>query len=184
MEIALAACVLRGWRASDESTLAHHANNPNVADNLRDIFPQPYSPADARHWIKRNAGVSPQTQFAIVVDGAAVGGIGVTILTDIFRRSAEIGYWLGEKYWGQGIMSEAVPAVTRYAFETFDLARVFAYVFASNPASARVLEKAGFALEGRLRNHVTKNAVTMDELVYGILASNDCGSVSAKETTS
>jgi RimJ/RimL family protein N-acetyltransferase len=170
VNFALSRCVLREWRDGDEPSLAHHADNPNVARHLRDGFPQPYTLRDAAAWIASVRNAAPPMQFAIVVDRHAVGGIGITMQHDIFRRSAEIGYWLGEDFWGRGIMAEAVAAVTAYAFRTFDLAHVFAGVFEGNRASARVLEKAGFALEGRLRKHVTKNGVTMDELVYGAIA--------------
>src|SRR5438552_16555683 len=123
---------------------------------------------DGVAWVRKQAGEVPQTQFAIDVDGAAVGGIGLRIGSDIHRRSAEVGYWLGEAFWGRGIITDALVAVTRYAFETFDLAHVFAGIFERNVASRRVLEKAGYSLEGRLRLHVTKKGETMDELVYGV----------------
>ena len=169
MEIVLATCTLRDWRSGDEASLAHHADNPNVARNLGDIFPHPYTLDNARSWIRANAGVEPVTRFAIVVEGEARGGIGIEIGSNIHRRSAEIGYWLGERFWGRGIVTDALLAVTRYAFDAFDLAHVFAGTFERNTASRRVLEKAGYVLEGRLRQHVTKDGVTMDDLVYGIV---------------
>jgi RimJ/RimL family protein N-acetyltransferase len=169
VEIVLATCVLRDWRAGDEPSLVRHADNPNVARNLAEVFPHPYSLDDARSWIRENAGVEPVTRFAIIVDGEACGGIGIEIGSDIHRRSAEIGYWLGERFWGRGIVTEALKAVTGYAFDAFDLAHVFAGTFERNAGSRRVLEKAGYVLEGRLRQHVTKDGVTMDDLVYGIV---------------
>jgi RimJ/RimL family protein N-acetyltransferase len=169
VEIVLARCCLREWRAEDAQSLVQHANNRAVSRNLAEIFPYPYTADDADKWLTRFVGVSPQTQFAIVVDGAAVGGIGLFLGSDIHRRSAEIGYWLGEAHWGKGIMTEAVRAVTRYAFSTFDVAHVFAGLFARNDASRRVLEKAGFVFEGRLRRHVTRDGETMDDLIYGIV---------------
>jgi RimJ/RimL family protein N-acetyltransferase len=169
VEIVLERCVLRDWRHGDEASLQRQADNIKVARNLVDAFPHPYTVTHAREWIERNAGVQPQTQFAVVVDGQAVGGVGFTIGTDIHRRSAEIGYWLGEAYWGRGIVTEAVRAVTRYAFATFDIAHIFAGLFERNVASRRVLEKAGFVLEGRLRSHVTKHGETMDDLFYGMV---------------
>lgn len=172
MEIILANCTLREWRRGDERSLVHHANNPNVTRDLADVFPYPYRHDDAVAWIGRYVGVEPQTQFAIVIDGEAVGGVGIFIGTDIHRRSAELGYWLSEEHWGRGIMTEAARAVTRYAFETFDLEHVFAGLFERNVGSRRVLEKAGFVLEGRLRMHVTKDGETMDDLIYGILRSD------------
>jgi RimJ/RimL family protein N-acetyltransferase len=84
----------------------------------------------------------------------------------VHRRSAEIGYWLGEPFWGRGIMSEAVPAFTAYAFATFDVCRLYASVFEWNPASARILEKAGYVCEGRLRKSVVKDGRTIDQLLF------------------
>ena len=109
------------------------------------------------------------TNFAIVVDGVSVGAIGLVLKDDVFRRSAEIGYWLGTDYWGRGIVTEAVRAVTDYAFATFDICRVYAGVFEWNPASMRVLERAGYELEGRMRKSVTKDGETVDELIYAVI---------------
>ena len=172
MEIILSECTLREWRRGDERSLVHHANNPNVTRNLADVFPYPYRHDDAVMWIGRHVGVEPQTQFAIVIDEDTIGGIGIYPGTDIHRRSAELGYWLSEEHWGRGIMTEAVRAVTRYAFETFDLQHIFAGLFERNIGSRRVLEKAGYVLEGHLRMHVTKNGETMDDLIYGIVRSD------------
>lgn len=165
----MARSTLRPWRLGDDPSLVRHANNPNVARNLKDLFPQPYTMEDALEWIARNKDVDPPRQFAIVVDRAAVGGIGIEIGSDIHRRSAEIGYWLGEDFWGRGIVTEAVGALTQYAFATFDLEHVFAGLFVHNVGSRRVLEKNGYELEGRLRRHVTKNGETMDDLLFGIV---------------
>lgn len=100
------------------------------------------------------------------IDGQAVGGIGFELQPDVFNRSAEMGYWLGEPFWGRGIMTEAVKAMTSYAFARFDLYRVYAGVFASNPASARVLEKAGYRLEARLSAAVFKDGQVLDQWMY------------------
>jgi [ribosomal protein S5]-alanine N-acetyltransferase len=113
---------------------------------------------------------SPQTHLAIVVDGQAVGGIGVELQRDVFRMSGEIGYWLGQEYWGRGIMSEAVGAMTEHALLSFGINRIFAMVFETNAASARVLERVGYRLEGRLRSAVFKDGRFMDQLVYGYVA--------------
>ncbi|HEY7992918.1 MAG TPA: GNAT family N-acetyltransferase [Candidatus Eremiobacteraceae bacterium] len=169
MEIILERCTLREWRRSDEGSLVKHANNKNVSRNLSDIFPHPYTVDDARAWLGKHDGVDPQRDFAIVIDGNPVGGIGVYLGKDIFYRSAELGYWLGEEYWGRGIVTDAVRAVTKYAFETFDLMHIFAGTFERNAGSRRVLEKAGFELEGRLRMHATKDGETMNDLVFGIV---------------
>jgi RimJ/RimL family protein N-acetyltransferase len=105
-------------------------------------------------------------KFCIEIDGAAVGGIGVHPGEDVHRHTATAGYWLGEEFWGRGIMTEVVTAVTDFCFENFPLRRISAEVFANNPASARVLEKAGFSFEGRLRNHVLKDGELLDSLLY------------------
>jgi len=169
MEIVLDKCIMREWRRSDEASLLRHANNKNVSRNLSDIFPYPYTAADARAWLAKPDGVDPPRDFAIVIGAEAVGGVGVYLGPGIFCRSAEVGYWLGEEHWGRGIVTEAVRAVTKYAFETFDIMHIFAGVFERNTGSRRVLEKAGFELEGRLRMHATKDGVTMNDLIYGIV---------------
>jgi RimJ/RimL family protein N-acetyltransferase len=143
-----------------------HANNRKVWLNLRDRFPHPYTKKAAQTWLDIVVGSRPETNFAIAIHNEAVGGIGFSIQADVGRRSAEIGYWLGEDYWGRGIASEALSAVTEYAFASFDLCRLYAHVFEWNPASTRVLEKAGYVFEGRLKKSVTKNDQTIDELVY------------------
>jgi RimJ/RimL family protein N-acetyltransferase len=169
VELKLARCSLRPWRAGDEASLGRHADNRRVSRNLRDHFPFPYTPADADAWIVRASAETPVTNFAIVVDGAAVGGVGLRLGADVFRRSAEVGYWLGEAYWGRGIATEALRAVTDYALASFDVCRLEAGVFEWNPASMRVLEKAGYALEGRRRCSVTKDGCTIDWLWYALV---------------
>ena len=137
--------------------------------NLRDRFPYPYTDRDARNWLDCIVGHQPETNFAISVAGEAVGGIGFILQPDVARRSVEIGYWLGEKFWGRGIATEAVVAVTDHAFANHDLCRVYAHVFEWNRASARVLEKAGYELEGRMRKSVTKDGQTIDQLMYAVV---------------
>jgi ribosomal-protein-alanine N-acetyltransferase len=167
--IACERCELRGWLADDVPSLVRHANNRNVWRNLRDRFPNPYTLADAQAWVAIAGHRVPETGFVIAVAGEAVGGIGIELQTDIYRRSAEIGYWLGESFWGRGIATEAVRAMSEHAFAEFDLCRLYAKVFEWNPASARVLEKAGYTLEGRLRQSVTKDGQTIDEMLYARL---------------
>jgi ribosomal-protein-alanine N-acetyltransferase len=168
-ELKLARCTLRPWRAGDEASLVRYANNRNVSGNLKDRFPFPYTAADAVAWIAHASGQAPVVNFAIVVDGEAVGGVGIELGTDVFRRSAEVGYWLGEPFWGRGIASEVLGAITDYAWTTLDVIRLEAGVFSWNPASARVLEKAGYTLEGRLRQGVVKHGRVGDRLIYGLL---------------
>jgi len=136
--------------------------------NLRDRFPYPYTVRDARNWLDVVVDQRLETNFAIDVGGEVVGGIGFTPQDDVARRSAEIGYWLGEQFWGRGIATEALVAVTEYAFATFDLCRLYAHVFDWNGASARVLEKAGYVFEGRLKKSVTKDGQTIDQLMYAM----------------
>ncbi len=166
MELRLTRCTVRSWRPDDVEALARHANSRAIWRNLRDRFPHPYTRADAELWIRLAREADPETHFAIAVGGEAVGSIGFELQTDVAYRSAEIGYWLGEAYWGRGIATEALVAVTAYAFAHFDLCRLYAFVFEWNPASARVLEKAGYVCEGRLRKSVTKEGRTIDCFLY------------------
>ena len=169
IELALENSVVREWLPEDVESLFRNANNRNVSRNLTDTFPYPYTMADAEGWIQRAGASDSKTHFAIAVDLSAVGGIGFHTRTDEYRRTATIGYWLGEPYWGRGIVTAALRAVTKYAFANFDLARLQAYVFEWNAASARVLEKAGYTLEARLRKHVTKEGRTVDSLLYALI---------------
>lgn len=169
MELRLSRCLLRPWRDGDQDALVRHANNRKVWINLRDRFPHPYTRTDAQTWLRLMSQLPPGTQFAVEAEGEAVGGVGLDLQPDVHRRSAEIGYWLSEQFWGRGIMTEAVAAVTEHGFASFDLCRIHACVFAWNPASARVLQKAGYQLEGRLRKSVTKAGQTIDQLVYAIV---------------
>jgi RimJ/RimL family protein N-acetyltransferase len=160
--------LLRPWAPGDEEALVRHANNWKVARNLRDVFPHPYTQEDARRWIERNAAIEgPTLDFALVLDGEAVGSVGLIPRSDILRCSIEVGYWLAEPFWGRGLVPEAVAAVVGYAFATFpDVTVVVAHHLASNPASGRVLEKCGFRLDGRLRQAAIKNGVVQDLLLY------------------
>lgn len=166
MIIKLQTCTVRSFRKSDAESIARHANNRNVWINVRDHFPHPYNIADARRWLDAIVNVDPETHFAIAVNDMAVGGIGIGLQNDVERISAEIGYWLSEAYWGRGIATEAVVAVTDYAFRHHDLTRIFAVPFADNPASVRVLEKAGYVLEGTMRRAAIKDGTVLDQLLY------------------
>jgi RimJ/RimL family protein N-acetyltransferase len=169
VNLLLKTCTVRSWQSRDRDAIVRHANNRKVSINLRDRFPYPYTARDARNWLDAVVDQKPETNFAIDVAGEAVGGIGFTPQHDVERRSAEIGYWLGESFWGRGIATEALIVVTEYAFANFDLCRLYAHVFDWNGASARVLEKAGYVLEGRLRKSVTKDGQTIDQLMYALV---------------
>ena len=166
MNIVLRQCMLREWRWQDKISLIENANNINVARMVRNRFPYPYDAEAADDWLSQVTTDKVQTDFAIIVDNKAVGAIAFESEGDIFYRSAEIGYWLGEDYWGRGIMTEAVQAVTSYAFQNFDLCRLWAGVFSNNPSSARILEKNGYEFEGRLKKNITKFGQTLDQLIF------------------
>ena len=160
-------CVVRRWRARDAGSIVRYANNYNVSRYLRDRFPYPYTMAHARSFLAGAVGDDgDETKFAIDVDGEAVGGIGIIPGTDIERFSAEIGYWLGEPFWGRGIVSEAVNLVTERAFERLNLLRIYALAFPENAGSVRVLEKAGYEREGFMRSGAVKEGRVYDQLLY------------------
>ncbi len=148
------------------TALAKYADNRSIWLNLRDRFPNPYREEDAQEWIQRADAQQSELTYAIASDEEAIGGIGLQLQQDVHRRSAEIGYWLGEPFWGQGIATKALGGLTEYAFAHLDLIRLYATVFEWNPASARVLEKAGYSYDGRLRKSVTQDGKTIDQLLY------------------
>ncbi len=163
---------LRPWCDADIPSLVKYANNRAVSRNLRNIFPHPYTQQDAQEWMKRcKENTSGALSFAIEVEGEACGGIGCRNLDDVYCKTAEIGYWLGEPFWGRGIMSEAATLVARTAFEQLDIVRIQAGVFGWNAASARVLEKAGFHFEARLERSVCKDGEFTDQLMYVLFQS-------------
>jgi RimJ/RimL family protein N-acetyltransferase len=145
--------------------VARYANNRKIWINLTDRFPHPYTDADAEGWLGSHAE-SDEIIFAIDVQGEAVGSIGLTPQQDLQVRVAEIGYWLGEPYWGRGLATDAVRRVTAWAFAQREFERIFAAVLEWNPASARVLEKAGYELEARQRRNIYKDGKVVDSLLY------------------
>lgn len=157
---------LRPWCFADAPALVEYANDQRVAQNLRDTFPYPYTKQDAEFYLCLMADQQRDLHLAIEADGKAVGSVGVHFKTDVRRRSAEIGYWLGQPYWGRGIATAAVQVVSDYVFAQFDVCRLYAVVFETNPASARVLEKAGYELEAVMRKSVVKNEQTLNSLLY------------------
>jgi len=166
MEITCASCVLRPLVPADAPSLARHANDRDVWRNLRDRFPHPYTLRDAESYIGAVAGRAPQTGFGIAVEGEAAGTIGLVPGDDIERCSAEVGYWLGRSFRGRGIVTDALRAVTAYAFDELRLHRVFAVPFVHNEASRRVLEKAGYVLEGRMRRSAVKDGMVLDQWLF------------------
>jgi [ribosomal protein S5]-alanine N-acetyltransferase len=166
MQLVLERCTVRPWRLDDAQSVASHANNRKIWLAVRDLFPHPYTVQDAHEFLQRANSEEPAMKFCIEIEGAAVGGIGVHPGQDVYRRTATVGYWLGEQFWGRGVMTEVVTAVTDFCFDNFPLHRISAEVFANNPASARVLEKAGFIFEARLKNNVMKDGQVLDSLLY------------------
>jgi len=158
--------MIRPWNPRDREALVKYANNRKVWLNLRDAFPHPYTNANAASFLDMVSLQNPTTFFAIATQEEAIGGIGVTLNQDVHRLTAEMGYWLAEPYWGRGLMTEAVSKFAEYVFEKFQLMRVYAEPYANNLGSCRVLEKAGFVLEGRLRSSVIKDGQVLDQLLY------------------
>lgn len=159
------------WQRGFIEDVARYANNARIAANLRDVFPHPYTHEDAAGYIELCIENEMQGQLcrAIVADGHAVGSVGVFVGTDVYRKSGELGYWLAEPYWGRGIMTSAVRDVCAQAFKLFSLVRIHAEPFAVNLGSCRVLEKAGFSLEGVKRQSVYKNGNILDSKMYALL---------------
>ena len=166
MRLELTQCTVRPWQEDDVDALARHANNRNVSIHLRDRFPFPYELDHARKFLAWLLAQDQPTVWAIDVDGEAAGGIGIEQKTDVERISAEIGYWLGESCWNRGVVTEALQAVTAEVFRRFDVMRLYALPFADNLASVRVLEKAGYVLEGHLRQSAIKDGRVRDQLLY------------------
>jgi len=166
MVIKLQSCTIRPFAAEDAVAIQRYANNRMIWINLRDIFPHPYTLQDAHAFLGFVSKEEPKTTFAIATETEAIGCIGLRLGNDVHHKTAELGYWLGEPFWGRGIMSEAVAEFTSWAFKAFDLQRIFAEPFAGNTASVRVLERAGFVCEGRMRANVIKDGKILDSFIY------------------
>lgn len=169
MELALERSTIRSWRAADVPALVRYANNRKIWLNLRDRFPHPYTKADGQSFVRQARRMDPETFFAVAVDGVAVGAIGYVLQHDVERVSAEVGYWLAEDFWGRGIATEALRALTAHAIAAHGLTRLFAVPFASNTASCRVLEKAGYVREATLRRSAVKGGVVIDQQQYAFV---------------
>lgn len=159
-------CILRKWEHSDLRSLIKNANNFNIAINMRDIFPYPYTLEDGEKWIELVENEERDCNFAITINNEAIGGIGLNIGEDIERISAEVGYWLGEEHWGKGITSSALKGIVKYGFNDLGLLRIFAKPLEHNIGSRRVLEKNSFILEGILRSSVIKFDKIYNQALY------------------
>ena len=169
MRIDCELCVVRDWSVDDRESLARFADNRGVARNLTHSFPHPYTEADADAWFATLAGMPEPTAWAIEVDGVAVGGVGVILGEGVYGKTAQFGYWLGEPYWGRGIMTAAARAASEYAMTHFGLVRLEARVFEWNSRSMRVLEKCGFEREGVLRRSVFQEGQIIDSVLYALV---------------
>lgn len=157
---------LRAWNTNDIDSLVENANNPEIARYMTDAFPHPYTRDAGLRFIEFATKDMPVHIFAIEVDGKAVGGIGIHPQSDIMRMNAELGYWLGEKFWGNGILPRAIPQIIKFAFDNYDISRIYARPFGNNIRSQKVLEKSGFVLEARIERNIIKNGEVLDELIY------------------
>ena len=167
-------CDIREWKISDAGNLAQMLNNPNILNNLRDGLPYPYTEKDAEEYIEAmlSSDKTKTFAFAITVNDKVVGSIGVFRCDNIHFRTAEMGYYIGEPYWGKGLGTSAVKQVCSYIFQNTDIIRIFAEPFAYNTASCRILEKAGFQFEGILRSNAVKNGKILDMKMYSRIKEN------------
>jgi len=164
-------CEIRSWKMEDANDLALALNNKKVLDNLRDGLPYPYTASDAAEYINAmiNADGDKTYAFAIISDNKVVGSIGAFRQENIHSRSAEVGYYIAEPYWGRGIGTSAVNQICDFIFSNTDIIRIFAGPFAHNVASCRILEKAGFSFEGTLRKNAVKNGAILDMNMYSLV---------------
>jgi ribosomal-protein-alanine N-acetyltransferase len=160
---------LRQLKFSDSYEMSQVLDNPKIFKNVRDRLPQPYTEKDAQSFIKLVSYQDPLTTFAIEYNGQLCGVIGLEAQDDVHRKSVEVGYWIGEPFWGRGIATMAVQEMIRFGFKHLDINRIFASTYAYNPASMRVLEKNGFVKEGIARKAVFKNGAFCDEHLYALL---------------
>ena len=159
---------IRPWTRTDAADLALSLSNPKVQANLRDGLPYPYTEKDALEYIEAMLASDPDKTFAfaVVVDGRVAGSIGAFRQENIHSRTAEVGYYVGEPYWGKGIMTQALKQLCEYVFANTDIIRLYAEPFAYNIGSRRVLEKAGFQEEGTLRCNAVKDGRVLDMVMY------------------
>ncbi len=159
---------IRPWKLRDVPDVTAHANNWNIAQNLTDRYPYPYTEDDAKTYINSVIKDDADIILAIEVNGEAIGSIGIMPQSDIYCKNAELGYWLSEPYWNKGIASKAAEWIINFAFNKYDINRIYATVFGTNLASQKVLLKNNFTLEASLENVIFKNGIYQDELIYGL----------------
>lgn len=176
--LTLSRSIIRPYHVLDAPSIAREANNPLIAQWMRNLFPDPYTLSDGESWITIATTRLPMRDFAITrPDGTYIGGIGLKPLADVESRTMEIGYWIGEAHWGGGIVTEAVVAFSRWSFETIpELLRLEACIFGGNEGSMAVLRKAGYTFEGRRRNAVFKNGKVLDMHMFALLREECLGS--------
>ena len=162
-------CTLRSWKMEDKAALIYNANNRHIWRNLTDVFPHPYTEADAEFWITFANNAAPSIHLAIALDGTAIGGIGIIAGEGITRHTGKFGYWLGETHWGKGIATAAARSMAAHAFSGSLFERLEAQVLAWNPSSMRVLEKVGFIREGVMRRSIFKDGQFTDSVLYALI---------------
>lgn len=162
---------IRKWRLSDAADLAQALSSKKIQDNLRDGLPYPYTEQDGKEYISAmlSADENETFAFAVTADDRVIGSISAFRQGNIHKRTAELGYYIAEEYWGKGVMTEAVKQICEYVFDRSDMIRIYAEPFADNTASCRVLEKAGFRWEGTLRSNAVKNGKVVDMKMYSLL---------------
>ncbi|VBB43450.1 Acetyltransferase [uncultured Paludibacter sp.] len=158
--------ILRELEEEDLPKIAEYANNEKVSINLRDAFPNPYSFDDTKRFYEMVEKQNPKTFFAIEYKGNYVGNISLSVGTDVYRNSAEIGYFIGEPFWNQGIVTKAVNLMVKFGFEKLGVVRIHTGVFEFNKASQRVLEKCGFEKEGIFKKSITKKGKIYNEVRF------------------
>ena len=161
-------CIIREWELSDAKKLSELLNNKKILDNLRDGLPYPYTTTAAIGYIISMLGADKNCvfPFAIEYNGELVGSISVFRQENIHSKTAELGYYIGEKFWNKGIATTAIKLICNYIFENTDIIRIYAEPFARNTASCRALEKSGFVLEGVLTANAVKNGIIEDMKMY------------------
>ena len=157
---------IRPWQKQDAQALASIANNRKIWNNVRDQLPNPYTVMDALQWMNHTKDHHPVQNLAIIYQGIVVGNIGCKLQEDVYRKSIEIGYFVGEEYWGRGIATAAIDLFVQHLVHHFQPIRIYAEVFAYNQSSMKALQKNGFFLESIRRKAAIKNNEIVDDYVW------------------